>query len=106
MTKLAFTGLAMTAMLALSPLSVTSASAGAQNLQCQGGFHKVRTYANSIKCKRVQSAIPTELTARRAANLWVKVASCNAHMSAPKKKVWNKSGKWNARVTFLCANIT
>ena len=83
-----------------------SAVAGPQNLQCQAGFQKVATYANSIKCKRVNQGYSTRAAARNAANGWVQSASCNAHMSPPKKKVWKKGGTWKARVTFICANIT
>ena len=34
------------------------------------------------------------------------VISCNAHMSAPKKKVRKKGGRRAVRVTFIRANIT
>jgi hypothetical protein len=100
------TCLVVAGLLALGLLTASTASAGTQNLQCHGGFQKVQTYASSIKCKRVQIGYPTKLSANKAAKVWSDNASCNAHMSAPRKKVWKTSGKWKARVTFICANIT
>lgn len=93
-------------MLALAALAAKPAAAGSEHLQCHAGFLKVQTYANSILCKRASSSFPHEIIARKRAKTWADSASCNAHMSAPKKKVWKKGGRWAVRVTFICANIT
>ena len=90
----------------LSPVVMNAAHAGAEHLQCHGGFDKTATYAGSIKCKRVHDRFQFQHQAQKAANHWVKIASCNAHMSSPQKKVWKKDGRWKARVTFICANIS
>jgi len=93
-------------MLAAHCFTAAPASAGAQNLKCQNGFHKVATYSNSIKCKKAKNGFPTRQRANGKANVWMNNASCNAHMSPPKKQISKKNGKWKAKVTFICANIT
>ncbi len=107
MKSLTLSGLITAGLLALSLLTAGMASAGTANLKCQNGFKKVGTHANSIDCKRFKSGFATKNAAQKAANRWKKKASCNAHMSAPQKKVWEKTtNSWAARVTFICANIT
>jgi hypothetical protein len=101
-----FTGTVLAGGLTLSLLGAGAAVAGSEHLQCHAGFQKVATYPNSIKCKRVNIGFPNELSAGRTALDWARDASCNAHMSQPKRKVWKVRGKWKARVTFICANIT
>ena len=106
MKKISFAGPAVAALLLVGPFCAGTASAGAENLQCHGGFQKVATYSNAIKCKRVHTGYPYKLAAEKDAFVWARNASCNAHMSEPQKKVWKPGGKWKARVTFICANIT
>lgn len=93
-------------MLVLAAMAAKPAAAGSDHLQCHGGFRKVATYANSIKCKKAGANFPYELVAGKTAKNWADDASCNAHMSPPRKKVWKKGGRWAVRVTFICANIT
>ena len=107
MRTLVLPGLIVAGLLTLSLITAGVASAGTENLQCQNGFQKVETYANSIQCKRFKGDFATKKAANKKANKWTKKASCNAHMSAPQKIVWRKtSTTWAARVTFICANIT
>jgi hypothetical protein len=106
MKILTIAGLVTAGLLTVSPLGADMASAGSANLQCQGGFEKVATYANAIKCRRVHAGFPHKLSALRAAHDWAEMASCNAHMGTPQEKVWKPGSKWKARVTFICANIT
>ncbi len=107
MKLLTFSGLLAAGMLALSLLTAGMASAGTANLKCKNGFQKIATYASSIKCKRFRAGFATKNAAKKAANRWKNKANCNAHMSAPQKKVWEKpANSWAARVTFICANIT
>ena len=106
MKILAIAGAATAVLIALGPITAEKASAGPEHLKCQGGFKKVATYGNSIKCRRIKTGFPTKSAARTAARNFSNAASCNAHMSAPKKRVLKAGGKWKAQVSFICANIT
>lgn len=93
-------------MLALAAMAAKPAAAGSEHLQCHGGFQKVETYAGAIKCKKASANFPYALVAGKTAKAWADNAGCNAHMSPPRIRVWKKGGRWAARVTFICANIT
>lgn len=106
MKILAIAGAATVVLIALGPITAEKASAGPQHLRCQGGFTKVATYANSIKCRRIQLGFPTRSAARTAAENFSNAARCNAHMGATKERVRRAGGNWKAQVSFICANIT
>ncbi len=91
---------------AASSLQALPAQA-ASNLQCNAPFNKKVLTNTTVRCQKKLSNFSSASAARNAARGWRSSASCNAHQSTPKTKVWQKSnGKWAARVKFLCARIT
>jgi hypothetical protein len=104
MKSLTLTGMAIAAALSMSVFTAGTASAGADNLKCFGGFNKVQTHEKSIKCKRAKS-FSKKSVAQERVKQWADAADCNAHMSPPSVKIWKKDGKWRGRVSFICAII-
>lgn len=92
--------------LCMGLLASAPASALSTNLHCHSGFARVAAYPDAIKCRKAASGFIDEETARKAAKSWTISASCNANMTAPRRKVWFKDGEWNVAVTFICANIS
>jgi len=94
------------AALAATLLSTIPASAGSQNLSCTGGgYKKVATYANSIKCRKIRFA-----SSRREASTLYKVmlvtGHCNSHSGPVTARIFRVGSRYKVQAAFICANIS
>ena len=106
MSKSVYGALGLLAIIAVILFSSNNASAGYQNLDCGGGAEKVKNYPpNTIKCRYRQAGLESKAAAKARSILFLKSASCNAHMSKPKASQYRWHGRWGAQVSFLCTII-
>ncbi len=106
MKTLTLLGSIIAGMLTLCVLTAGMAAAGSDDLECLGGFSKVRTYEDSIKCRWTKTGYPTKRAAEHSAGISHKRAECNGRMGTPKSKAYTDGRNWKARVTFICETVS